>query len=93
MTTARWVRICAEENLTVVSPVLQASWIHTVDFLNKIDPLDAAFWCRWSAPFLRAANTVAIAPLERWKISEGVWRATCWALSYNRRVFVLCDAA
>ena len=93
MNIARWGQLCAEENLTAVSPILIESWIYSADFLNKIDPLDQAFWCRWSAPLLKASTCLAIAPLDKWNISLSVWRQTCWALTHNRRVFVLCDAA
>ncbi|WP_121068284.1 DUF1937 family protein [Chachezhania antarctica] len=55
----------------------------------RLDPLDREFWACWSAPFLRGAGAVAIAPVPGWNASAEVWAVLRWALGLRTPVFVM----
>lgn len=90
-----WAWRLARAGVTAVSPVMLAAQMVHDEYaaerpnIDALGPLDHAAWEAWCRPLLAASAAVAIAPLEGWEVSLGVWREAVAALGVNRPVFVL----
>ena len=86
---ALWALWGAVHRLTLVSPVVNSMAMLAQDLGGTLDPLDRDFWQGWCLPLLHGCGGVVVPPISGWDRSDGVWRACCYALRHNMRVFLL----
>ena len=89
---ALYARDLAAVGVTALPVAALMAVIIQVDMADRLDPLDREFWAGWSAPVLRSAGAVVIAPIFGWDRSAEVWAVLRWAVGQNTPVFVLGEA-
>lgn len=91
---ACWAERLRRVGVTAISPIVQSDrmvrrWGFDAGGDPVADPLDGDAWVRWCRPLLCACDGVIVPPVEGWQRSVGIWGEVVFALSGNRRVFLL----
>jgi len=89
---ALYARDLAVAGVTALPVAALMAAMIQVDMADRLDPLDRKFWAGWSAPVLRSAGAVVIAPIFGWDRSAEVWAILRLAVGQNTPVFVMGEA-